>query len=131
MKIRTQEIYNCEHCNKLYLRKKSCEMHEKYCMKNEANIPKCFGCEFLSKEEGETRQGFDEDVKYFTPSHFYCTKKSKVMHPIKLQRKIDSNSIKNEDVIVFLEETESELMPKECDIFENEIIPDNPFGDWL
>jgi hypothetical protein len=98
-------------------------------MKNEANIPKCFGCEFFGKVEADN--GKNEDFKYFTPSHFYCTKKSKVMHPIKLQGKIDRNYITNEDVMDFLEETESELMPKECDVFEAEKIPDNPFEEWL
>jgi hypothetical protein len=87
-------------------------------MKNEANIPKCFGCRFFGKVEADN--GKNEDFKYFTPSHFYCTKKLKVMHPIKLQGKIDRNSITNEDVMDFLEETESELMPKECDLFEVE-----------
>lgn len=129
MKIRTKEIYNCEHCNKLYLRKKSCEIHEKYCMKNPENIPRCFGCEFLEKEESDNGKG--EDFRYFTPQHFYCKKKSKVMHPIKLQSKIDRNYITNEDILDFLEETESELMPKECEVFEPEKILNNPFGDWI
>jgi hypothetical protein len=51
MRKRTIDVYNCDHCNKMYQRKHACEQHERDCFKNPANHRPCLDCMNLTMIE--------------------------------------------------------------------------------
>jgi len=78
----TREIYRCEYCKKIYLRKHFCESHELKCKKNPKNYSPCLdGCEHIDKKNFtyffDTWQGEDNKIV----SVLYCTKKEIAICP--------------------------------------------------
>lgn len=111
MKIETQEIYKCEHCNKLYQIKGYCEKHEISCPKNPDNFRKCFGCKFLKKEKTEyffdTVNGSDSRMINI----FHCSKIDSFLYPPKVEHKQNYYELGDEL---------NQPMRKECDQFVDE-----------
>lgn len=47
MRTLTRETYYCDHCNKMYLTKGHCKIHELRCYRNPENHRDCFTCKGL------------------------------------------------------------------------------------
>lgn len=51
MKEELKTVYRCDHCKKSRFVKRAMEQHERFCMKNPANVPMCFkganGCKYF------------------------------------------------------------------------------------
>ncbi len=73
--LTNQTVFQCEHCNKRYQRRHSCESHEAFCGKNPANQHACFSCIFLIKTQTKP------DKRTFT--HFTCEKLAMGMYSYK------------------------------------------------
>ncbi len=71
-------VYECEYCGRKYFSRHFCKRHENLCPKRKGNIPACYGCVFLTKEEvcRETPTG------YSRLRSFYCGKKDIFLMPI-------------------------------------------------
>jgi hypothetical protein len=112
MKIKKIEVYFCEHCNKLYQRKWSCEKHEELCKKNPDNLRPCFGCSFLCKKEAEIYGDYTDGSEWKrTINLLFCNKKEIYLHT-------PQNEIKGNDFE--LGYTENNPMPKKCDLYSND-----------
>jgi hypothetical protein len=114
MKIEIKEVYKCDHCRKLYQRKKACIKHESLCGKNPENETKCFNCEFLEKERL---------TEYFDTGHgegqrpvdvFFCKKINSALFPLTIDpnKRIDFDDIENQP------------MKKNCDQFRDKLAVD-------
>lgn len=116
MKTEIKEIYRCDHCNKLYLRKHATVNHEKVCSKNTDNFRKCLdGCVHLIKKDAKVYIGVDDyysgEPYYWDKSLLYCDKKKTFLYPPKSEHK-NNFFTEFED-----ENNENNPMPKECDLF--------------
>lgn len=103
---KTKTVYYCQHCKKHGLSKHAMERHEKYCMSDPNNIPACFNCKHLGRDYhdiSDTCRG---------PQYFYCmAQDNKPVHNIVAVRK----RLPEKHPESF---EGSELMPSECDLFE-------------
>lgn len=121
MKERTLKVYNCSHCNKLYLRKGACEKHERDCFNNWANHRPCFNCSNLRKKDQVICiDYFDGSQEEKVVSAFYCDAKKIALYPPKIENRgtfYDFHSYSNEP------------MPKVCEIYDKEKgeLPETPF----
>lgn len=111
MKIETREIYRCDHCKKIYLRKKACIDHEPKCKKNPINFQKCLdGCSHLCKKTityyYDAYNGECEGEKEL----LYCSAKKEFVYPFWV-----GNPLHPEDME---DEIPNEVMPSECDHFK-------------
>jgi hypothetical protein len=94
------QVYQCEHCRKLYRRRGDCERHEFRCWKNPKNHYACFDCVFMEKGRETLDGGMSDGLTVRT---FRCTKLEKDLHTvIAVARKLECVS-------------HTELMPLTCD----------------
>lgn len=114
MKTRTIEVYNCDHCNKLYQRKHAIIKHEPICSLNPENRRPCFGCVSLIKKEVVIESETEYNVYRDTKNVLFCKKKEVHLYPPKIER------LKN-----WYEIEDNYPMPKECDLVNNDILPFN------
>lgn len=109
MKTEIREIYKCDHCRKLYQRKKACLDHEKKCSKNPENTAICFGCFWLEKtnlteyyDTGHGEQSREVNV-------FFCKKIESALFPVTMDpnKRIEFGYIDNQ------------VMKKECEFLND------------
>ena len=109
----TKPTYKCEHCSKLYQRKRFAVAHEISCKKNPLNIRKCFDCKhckfILETLYEDTFQGESKREV----GTFFCSAKDHYLHPPKAEHKGNAYE--------FGEKT-NEPMPMECDKFKSTTI---------
>ncbi len=77
-------VYNCDHCNKRYVKKDAAESHEDLCNKNPKNFMACLGCENL---EIHIEEHFDNGRDCRSHNEFFCKKLQKEMYPHKAVQK--------------------------------------------
>ncbi len=119
MKERTLKVYNCSHCNKLYLRKGACEKHENDCFKNFKNYRPCFDCFNLRKiDQVICVDYWDGSQEEKTVSAFFCAAKKIALYPPKIE---------NKGVFYDFGEYSNEPMPRKCEVYDSSIINEIPF----
>ena len=88
-------VYNCDHCNKRYVKKVAAESHENLCSRNPENFMACLGCEnlvihdeeyYVEKFRGRMTDGGD-DFDTRTCKAFFCKKLQTEMYPHKAVQK--------------------------------------------
>jgi hypothetical protein len=113
MKTENREIYRCEHCAKVYLRKCFCEIHEQACPKNPSNHRACASCKHAGWKTqplgARLYSGANRDV-----SAPFCVKKNVFLLPPKAEAR--GNKYK-------FDKYENIRMPVECDDMENNELP--------
>jgi len=120
MKVKIQTTYNCDYCNKLYLRKGAAETHEIRCKKNPENLRPCFGCVHLKMVTENLNQG----LNYYGVSErevniLRCTKREHYLHTPLNEHKGNAYDMGGENL----------PMPKSCDDFKGETTFDlKPFS---
>ena len=113
MKIINKPQYQCDHCKKLYRRKGACEAHEPKCSRNPINFRPCFDCDHLTKKNHTVYNDHPMGGEIDKEVHLmYCKKKEMFIHPPSVEHK--NNAIELGDEF-------NEPMPKECDLFEDEL----------
>jgi hypothetical protein len=109
MQKRTIDVYNCDHCNKMYQRKHACEQHEKDCFKNPINHRPCLDCMNLTMIEqtiyGNDWTGGETQTKV---NAFFCRAKGIALYPPKTENRNDGRVYEFGDYA-------NEPMPKTCD----------------
>lgn len=112
MKTLIKEIYKCDHCNKVYLKKTAAINHEIICLKNPINNRPCFGCPLLTKKETtvyyDQWDGSESERKV---ELLYCQAKKIFLHTPKNEMKKNAFELGYES---------NEPMPKECDVEIND-----------
>lgn len=113
MKVRENvTVYNCDFCNKRYLVKNACLLHETWCGSNPKNFPACSGCEHIEEYQKEIWVGEGEDGYSRNVTAFRCRAKGIGLYPAKVERlKINTRYPEN-----FIGE---ELMPTSCNQFKD------------
>lgn len=114
MKVKTKEVYYCEHCKKHGLNKSQMEYHETICFNNPKNQRPCFNCHHLEKQEtiitGEYYNGSEWERKV---NLFYCKAKKTFLYTPK-------NEIKGNQFD--LGDDSNEKMPKSCEIWKEDSL---------
>lgn len=111
MKEKLRMVYNCEHCNKLYLVKYYALRHEDWCGSNPKNWPKCGDCKYLREIKKEVFTGSEDYGYHRECKSFFCDKKQIGLYPAKVLR----NGLVNKYPETFINET---IMPVECELHE-------------
>ena len=110
MKVKTKQVYYCEHCDKHGLSKNKMEYHEEICFKNIENDRPCFNCSYLCRKEteicGNYYNGEDWNRKVVL---FYCSKKECFLYTP--QNQIKENWFD-------LGDCENLPMPKKCEDYK-------------
>jgi len=101
MKTKIQETYRCDFCNKLYLSKHWCKIHEERCFHNPINDRPCFKCNYLSKKDYDIEYEYGNDR---TMKLFNCSKKDTYIYPPICGYRNNEFCITGENI----------PMPKEC-----------------
>ena len=111
MKTETREIYNCDYCSRYYKQKHHAKYHESICKMNPVNIPACFSCIHLGKENvGAINHPFAQDGEVFSVNVFYCNHLKQCMHtPINAAK---GNKFE-------LDDWDNVLMPVKCEHFQS------------
>jgi hypothetical protein len=60
MKTLERTVYKCDHCGKNYFMRYAAERHEKYCLQAPANKHACFDCEYLTRGQVQSDEGYHE-----------------------------------------------------------------------
>jgi len=119
MKTKLQNTYQCDFCNKIYVRKHHAEIHESMCDKNPAIWRPCFGCKNLVKKEVEIWTGIDDyfssEPIYKKVDFLYCKAKNQFLYTPKNEIKGNFHHIDSEGG-----NFENNPMPKECDIYNEQ-----------
>lgn len=114
MKTEVREIYRCEYCNKLYLRKHACNNHETACKRNPAYLRPCHSCKVLKKVQAEIWAGYGDpwgnEVER-TVQVLFCEKKDCFIYPPSVAAKGNAFDMGNKENIE---------MPEECDLYVRE-----------
>ncbi len=120
MRKRTIDVYNCDHCNKMYQRKHSCEAHERDCWRNPANYRPCYDCMNCTKKEQtifeDDWQGYEVERKV---EAFFCRAKGIALYPPKIENKGDNR-------FYDFEAYSNEPMPKKCELADIIHLQDEP-----
>ena len=104
MKIRTKTVYNCEHCNKLYLNFRSAEKHELSCGLNPENKRKCFSCKHFMSNSDNAFDSHNNSIGL--QEAFFCKLKMEfLLPPAATHKKLKYN----------FESFENNPMPVNCD----------------
>lgn len=107
MKVKTKNVYYCEHCNKHGLSEWQMKRHEILCSRNPINHRPCFNCQHLGKEQTEIYcDNYDGSQSERKLNLFYCHKKKMFLHTP--QNEAKGNMF---DLCDF----ENNPMPTECD----------------
>lgn len=110
MIIKTQEIYKCEYCRKLYQIKRFAIQHEKTCRKNPVNYRCCFSCCYLHEKDFEVIEDADFGIST-TYKLLYCEKINCFLYPPKVEEK-------NNAIITDSSDIDNIPMKKECEFLE-------------
>lgn len=121
MKTKQITAYSCDHCNKLYQRKHSCERHEDLCYKNPENKRPCFDCPFLTKEPYEEDRPYGS---YTIGNFFFCSKKEHFLISPYTQKK--GNGVEDAELMPLvcgeqLKQQLNRLFPPERLLFNKEV----------
>ena len=120
MKTKVRTTYNCDYCNKLYLRKDAAEKHEISCWKNPANERPCFGCSNLCKKKATVYTGVDNyhsgEPETMVAELMHCKEFGKFLYTP--QNEIKGNWFEMEDFGGY----ENVAMPKTCNRFTSELL---------
>ncbi len=106
MKTHIQEVYQCEHCNQHYLRRKSWEKHLTSCKKREDESKNCFQCAFMQIETVRRCDGSNLVGKV----EYYCDRMGISLHRFGRKSSIPDGEI---------------IMPNKCPVFsdQNDLRP--------
>lgn len=116
MRTLTRETYYCDHCNKMYLTKGHCKIHEKKCSKNPENYRDCFTCKGLISDY----IGYTETDKHGniidqrSVKVFYCSFIDMYVTPPKAEHKNNMYVLDKQNV----------FMPKKCEAKEEKTSED-------
>ena len=111
MIIEIKEIYKCGYCNKLYQRKKACELHEESCKKRPDYIRPCHSCGVIEKVRETIWSGYGGQFGNETErivDVLFCKKRDCFIYPPSVAAK--GNWFEMEKLNI--------EMPKECSLYE-------------
>ena len=122
MRTLTRKTYYCDHCNKMYLTKGHCKIHEIRCSNNPDNYRDCFTCKGLITDYKSICE-IDKYGNSTTPrtvKTFYCSLIDIYVTPPKAEHKGNKYVLEKDNI----------YMPRKCEAKEPKTTADY-FNDYF